>query len=202
MGWSPSRTANVAELITASTGHVVAALILLNHELALLALAVVKVILKKLYLVLVAQSLMFGQQALGAERRFTSIAKHDSVSINRNNSFAPLLWAQFFVGIVGRLVELMYFPVVLLDVEGKLLKEQSVGINERAAVFSRAGDFLKHFDLINNIVMQTRLAKVELVFAIAHAQLLVIYFYFPFAYLTVTDAFNIVDFATQSTPKF
>jgi hypothetical protein len=153
MGWSPSRTANVAELITASTGHVVAALILLNHELALFALAVVKVVLKELYLVLVAQSLVFGQQTLGAESRFTSVANHDSVSSSRNDSFTVLLWAQFFVGIVGRLVELMYFPVVLLDVEGKLLKEQSVGINERAAVFSRAGDFLKHFDLINNIVM-------------------------------------------------
>lgn len=44
---SPIRSADIAELIFASTGHMVAPLIFLNHKPTFLALSVVQIILKK-----------------------------------------------------------------------------------------------------------------------------------------------------------
>ena len=167
MSRGPYRTADIAELITTSTGHVIAALILLNHEFALFALAVVKVVLKELHLLLVAQSFVFCQQTLGAELRLTRITDHDSISNDGNDSFAVLLGTQLFVGIVGRLVELMYLSVVLLDVDGELLKEEGAGIDEGVAAVPRTGDFLKHFDLVDDVVVQAGLAEVALVLALA-----------------------------------
>jgi len=164
---NPVCTADVTKLITASTGHVIAALILLNNKPAVLALAVVKVVLKKLHLMLVAQSFVLCQQTLGAELRLTRITDHDSISNDGNDSFAVLLGTQLFVGIVGRLVELMYLSVVLLDVDGELLKEEGAGIDEGVAAVPRTGDFLKHFDLVDDVVVQAGLAEVALVLALA-----------------------------------
>ena len=58
VGTGPGSPADVAELVLAPTGHVVAALVLLNDEAALLALSVVQIVLKKLHFLLVALPLV------------------------------------------------------------------------------------------------------------------------------------------------
>lgn len=60
---TPYCPADITELISTLAGHMVAALILLNDELALCTLTVVQITLKKLHLSLVAFTFVLGQQA-------------------------------------------------------------------------------------------------------------------------------------------
>ena len=114
----PVCAADVAELIGASAGHMVAALILLNHELALAALAIVKVQLKELHFVFVAVPLVLSQKALCAKLRLAFVANHNPLERSADESFAVLLWAQFYVWVVGRNVKLVQFSVRFLHVGG------------------------------------------------------------------------------------
>ena len=63
----PGTTADVAELVAATTSHVVASLGLLNHCLALSALPVVQILLKKVQLLPFAAPSVHIQQAFAAE---------------------------------------------------------------------------------------------------------------------------------------
>ena len=114
----PIGAADVAELIGASAGHMVAPLILLNHELALAALAIVKVPLKELHLVSVAVPLVPTQKALRTKLRLAFVANHNPLERTADESFAVLLWTQFYVWVVGRNVKLVQFSVRFLHVGG------------------------------------------------------------------------------------
>lgn len=59
----PDCSTHVAKLISTFARHVVAALILFNHELALRTLPIMQITLEKLHLVLIAFSLVLGQKA-------------------------------------------------------------------------------------------------------------------------------------------
>jgi hypothetical protein len=57
----PGFPTDIAKLVLAPTGHMVAPLVLLNHEATLLALPVVQVILKKQHFLFVAVSIVHSQ---------------------------------------------------------------------------------------------------------------------------------------------
>jgi hypothetical protein len=143
----------------------VAPLILLNHELALTALAIVKVPLKELHLVSVAVPLVPTQKALRAKLRLAFVANHNPLDRTADESFAVLLWAQFYVWVVGRNVKLVQFSVGFLHVGGELFEELSGCVDEGTAVLPRTVHFFEHFDFVNGVVVQTRLAEVLFVFA-------------------------------------
>ncbi len=67
---------NIAELISTSTSHVIAALIFLNDKLAFFALSVVQITLEKFYLLIITLSLMNCKQTLTAKRLFALIANN------------------------------------------------------------------------------------------------------------------------------
>jgi hypothetical protein len=72
----PLLPADVAELVLAPAGHVVAALVLFDDELALLALPVVQVALEKFDLLRVAFPFVHRQEALRTERSPALVACH------------------------------------------------------------------------------------------------------------------------------
>ena len=79
VGTGPGSPTYVAELVLAPAGHVVAALVLFDHEATFFALSVVQIILKKLHFLLVAFPLVGCQEALPAEFLPARITHHHAV---------------------------------------------------------------------------------------------------------------------------
>lgn len=96
----------------------------------------------------------------------------------------------------------MYLSIIFLNVNGKLFKEQSIGIYESTASFAGTRDFFKHFNFVNNVVVQARLAKVKLVFKIAHEHHIVIFFHLFLADLAAFDVKERVYFFKDNPAKF
>ena len=67
MGRSPLLPTNIAKLVLASACYVVAALVLLNHKVAFLALSIVQVVLHEKKFLFVTIPLMDPQQAFPAK---------------------------------------------------------------------------------------------------------------------------------------
>jgi hypothetical protein len=89
----PICTTDIAELIATTAGHVVTPLILLNHNFALFALTIVQVVLEKVHLMLITQSLMHIQQTFTTKHRFTVATNHQSFCNGLNDPFTILFWA-------------------------------------------------------------------------------------------------------------
>lgn len=164
----PVGPADVAELVAASASHVVAPLVLLDHEPALLALAVVQVGLEKLELPPVALALVHAQQTLGTELLEALVAHHHAVQRLPYHPFAVFAGAQSQLGVLRSQVELLDLFVVFLDVGGQSLKELGVHVEEGRAAVMGALHLLEVFDLKNRVVVQAALAKTVAVFAVAH----------------------------------
>ena len=79
MRWVPVGPADVAELLAASAGHLIATLAPLHYETALLALSVFKVVVQVLYLKVVAVPLVRRKQTLCTVLRLTAVTDHDSI---------------------------------------------------------------------------------------------------------------------------
>jgi hypothetical protein len=73
----------------------VAALVLLDHEATLLALAVVQIVLKEEHFLLVALSLMDSQQAFTAEFLTALVAYHHGFGCGPDYALALLAGTQF-----------------------------------------------------------------------------------------------------------
>ena len=76
VGWSPICPTYIAELISTSTGHVIAALIFLDDKLAFFALSVVQVTLEKFYLLIITLSFMNCKKTLTTEWLFALITNN------------------------------------------------------------------------------------------------------------------------------
>lgn len=114
----PVLPTDVTELKTAFAGDVVAALIFLNDELALLALPIMQIPLKELHLFIVALPRMHCQQTLGTEFMLTLVADHHGLIYFLDDAFTVLPRTESEVRVFGSEVELVYLFVILLDVCG------------------------------------------------------------------------------------
>ena len=106
VGRRPLLTTDVAELILTSTRYVVAALILLDNCLALLALSVVKVVLEEEHLLIIALPRMRGQQTARTELAAALVAQHHLVARLLDHSLALLLRTQFGVRVLAHHLKL------------------------------------------------------------------------------------------------
>jgi hypothetical protein len=88
MSRCPIISADVAELLTTATGHMVAPLILLNNELTFFALPIVQITLEKLDLLNIALTLMHCQKAFPTANVFAGAADHDVLSGCFENALA------------------------------------------------------------------------------------------------------------------
>ena len=105
----------------------VAALILLNHKVAFLALSIVQVVLHEQKLLFVTIPLMNTQQTFAAKLFPACVANEDVIGKGfvgcPDHPLAVLLGTQFGIGVLGDHLELADFLVLLLDVGWKSLEE-------------------------------------------------------------------------------
>lgn len=167
----PNCSTDIAKLISAFTGHVVAALVLFDHELALNTLAIMQITLEKLHLVLVAFSLMLGQKALSAKLRLTFVADHHVFKCCPDHSLTIFLGTELYVRVFCCLVKIMKPCVAFLDICRQLLEEIGVGVDNSWAFFTRTAYFLEYFYLIDDVVVEAGFTEIEFVVTIAHPQL-------------------------------
>lgn len=175
----------------------IASLILLYNEFALNALAIVQIALEEFHLMLVAVSFMLFQQTFPAELRFTLIANHHILLSASNESLTIFFGAQFHIRIVCGDVKLMKLSVALLYVSWKLFEEVCCDVDECVAIFPRASDFFKGFDLVDNIMVKAGLAEIVAMLTAAHVGLLLTLFHFGFADLTGAYLAHFLEFAAE-----
>jgi uncharacterized protein YaiE (UPF0345 family) len=122
----PVFSADVAELMTAITGHVVAPLVSFNNCQTFTAAFVFKVFEHELQLVLVAISLVLETQALRTEVS-PAFDAYQSVLMLLGSfidgSLTILRGTQDFVGVFEGGIEGMHFSVLLLDGQGQSTEE-------------------------------------------------------------------------------
>ena len=191
----PVGAADVAELVAAAAGHVVTALVLLNHKFAPLALAVVQVVLEELKLLVVAQSCVASQQTLGAELLTSAVTAHGVFLIwdGADDALAVLPGTEFGVGVVGHRKELVHLAVVLLDVGRQLFEKVSACVQQFVALVAGAGHFFEVFDLIDDVVVEAGFAEGKLVLAVAHVEHFVRFFHLLFTDLAVDHVHEPLD---------
>ena len=103
----PLDAADIAELVATAALHPSTALTLLDHHLALYALAIAQVLLKEVDLVLVALALVRGKQTLPAELPLASLTVHGLLLAGhvQHPAFALFVRAESQVGVFQSLVE-------------------------------------------------------------------------------------------------
>jgi hypothetical protein len=168
---SPVIAADIAKLMLALAGHVVAALVLLDHHPALPAPLVLEVVDQEVDLLVVAVPGVLPQQAPSAEPARTFIAYHCYLLLAiavyfANDAFAVLRRAHLQVFVVEDQVKIMHFPVLFLDVQGELLEELAFSIEGEVAVGVGAHDLLKLVDHVDGVLVQAGLAVVAPVVAV------------------------------------
>jgi hypothetical protein len=149
----PLRPTDVAELVSAPARNMVAALVLLHHHLASLALPVVQVVLEEAHLLPVTVSHVHAQKTLAAELLAAAVASHRGLARGADDPLAVLLRAEFDAGVFGDQVELVNFLVALLNVRGQIFEKISGHIEYGGAALAGAVDLLEVFDLVDDIVM-------------------------------------------------
>lgn len=182
--WVPVIPANITKLVSAPASHMIAALVLLNHKFTLFALTVVQIALKELNFLSLALPLVHSQQALRAKLLKAFIAHHHIVHSLFYDAFALLSRAQSQVRVLRSDVELVDLFVALLNVCGEPLEEVASHVHSGRTALVGTHHFLEALDLVDGVVVQTRLTKTAPMFAVAHVDLKV--FIFGFLYLTFT----------------
>lgn len=97
----------------------------------------------------------------------------------------------------------MDFFIVPLDISWQIFEEPSIHVQSLRTAVSRTIDFFKILDLIDDIVVQTRLTEIELMFTLAHVDLLELLFSgfdnICLTYLTLFDFFQFIPDALEAT---
>ena len=175
---SPRLSTYIAKLITTPTSHMIASLIFFNNELTFLTLSIVQITFKKLNFVSIAFAFMHCKQTFGTASILATIAYHYILSCSLQNTLTILFRTHFHVRVFRGQIELAELSVIFLDVCRQLFEEICADIQNCRTTFMRTMHFLKGFDLINHIMMQTRLTKVLFMFADAHVDLQIFIFWF------------------------
>ena len=135
----PYSSAQVAKLIAAPARYMVAPIVLLNHEPALLALAKPQIILKELYSLVVALSCVRSQHALQ-----TVLDPTDNTAsrplVGDNKPFAVFAGAEAFVFTAADFIVNEDFVVPLPQLEREVLDELRVFVHGLGALLLGALD--------------------------------------------------------------
>lgn len=156
---SPCTAAEVAELVAAATGHVVAALLLLHHRPALLAPLEVHVCLQELDPVLIAVPLVPRHHTLQTVLRPANDADH-RLLVGDDVPLAVLVGAQSLVVLPVDVVVDQDAVVLHLLLEAELLP-----VNDRilphdfGAAFLEAADLPEEIELAGDVSLETVLAE-------------------------------------------
>jgi hypothetical protein len=154
VGGRPRSSADIAELMLASTGHVIAPLVFLDHEPAFLTLPIVQVVLKKQDLLLIAFPHVGCEQALPTKLLPAAVADHHVVHSRSDDALTVFLGTQLSFGVTGCLLELLYLFVLFLDVGRQVPEEGRVDVEQHWAVLLRAVDLFEVADLVDDVVME------------------------------------------------
>ncbi len=159
MGRSPCAAAEVAKLVAAATGHVVAALLLLHHRPALLAPLEVHVRLQELDPVLIAVPLVPRHHTLQTVLRPADDADH-RLLVGDDVPLTVFVGAQSLVVLPVDVVVDQDAVVLHLLLEAKLLP-----VNDRilprdfGAAFLEAADLPEEIELAGDVSLETVLAE-------------------------------------------
>ena len=157
----PVLATEVAELVPADAGHVIAPPAPLDHVLALPALPVVQVVLEEVDFVFLALAWVFGEHALLAEHlpALAALRVH-SLRHRQHPVLALLARAQPQIRVLGRQVEGVHLLVLLAHVLGQVLRVKvGLGVHDLLAALFGTDHFLEHAHLVNHVVLQAGVAE-------------------------------------------
>ena len=173
----------ITELMPTSTGHMIAALILFDDEVALFALPIVKIVLEESFLKWFTVALMTLKKAFWAKLTLASITNCNDIFSCCYDSITILLWTKTLWVIFLDEKKLLHFFEFLLYLVGKLFKQFSIHIDLGIALLIRALHFLKAIDFEDSIVVQAGLTEIILMRTVTHIENL----WRLFAYNLFTD---------------
>jgi hypothetical protein len=163
----PIREADVAKLMMAEAGHVVAAFILLDEHVAgWTSLPLLEISLE----VEVAGTLVPFQHALGAELRSTDVAGERLADVY--HPLAVFGRAELKIGIAHSLLPDQIIVILLLVFSGQFLETRNTGVDGHLASLLRTGDLLHDADLVDDVVPDAIVAECVAAVDIDHAHFL------------------------------
>lgn len=166
----PSRSTSIAEFILATTSHMITSLSSLNHHFAFLTLTIMKRF-EEFEFKWLAFSLVGSQKAFWTVFGLTSITNQLYIVNELDQSDAMLLRTQFDSRrVFARHCKGVQPLILILNIWRQVFKKLEFHIECLTTPFVRTVDFLKLFDFVNCVLIETIFAKIGVMLAITEIQ--------------------------------